>query len=400
MARGLFKRLCGLDSADNQWKNGLYIRVEGRKNKVEDWINNVWAKVENKLERTSKTSGDTFFPYSTKNGKFIEKPDISWWTNGFWPGIMWLMYVGTNNEYYKKVAEGLELELDKALYGFDGLHHDVGFMWLLSSVANYRLTGNAESKKRGMLAATILAARYNPVGQFIRAWNGDKVGWAIIDCMMNIPLLYWATKESGDPRFKQIAMCHADTVMRTFIRPDGSVNHINSFDPETGEFIESFGGQGYGVNSSWTRGQAWAIYGFVLSYIHTKKQKYLDTAKRVAHYFISALASCDDFVPNCDFRSPKEPIYKDTTAGVIAACGFIEISRNVPELEKDMYLNSALKILKATEEHYCEWSENEDSIVQMGTEAYNNGQNMSIIYGDYYFIEAILKLMNKDILFW
>ena len=227
MARGLFKRLCGLDSADNQWKNGLYIRVEGRKNKVEDWINNVWAKVENKLERTSKTSGDTFFPYSTKNGKFIEKPDISWWTNGFWPGIMWLMYVGTNNEYYKKVAEGLELELDKALYGFDGLHHDVGFMWLLSSVANYRLTGNAESKKRGMLAATILAARYNPVGQFIRAWNGDKVGWAIIDCMMNIPLLYWATKESGDPRFKQIAMCHADTVMWTFIRPDGLVNHMN-----------------------------------------------------------------------------------------------------------------------------------------------------------------------------
>ena len=219
--------------------------------------------------------------------------------------------------------------------------------------------------------------------------------------MMNIPLLYWASDEIGDPRFKHIATSHADTVIETFIRPDGSVNHINSYDPQTGEFIETFGGQGYTVGSSWTRGQAWAIYGFILSYIHTKNEQYLFAAKRIAHYFISALAARDDFVPDCDFRSPKEPVYKDTTAGMIAACGLIEISRNVPEFEKDLYLNSAIKILKETEEKYCNWSDNEDSIVQMGTEAYNHGgKNMPIIYGDYYFIEAVLKLMNKDILLW
>jgi len=368
---------------------------------MDKWIEEVWLKIEKKLSITSETTGDKLFAYTTKDGKFIGKDGIHWWTNGFWPGIMWLMYVGTKDEKYKKLAQSLEDKLDEALYGYTDLHHDVGFMWLISSVANYRLTKNSESKKRGLIAASVLASRYNSAGQFIRAWNGEKTeGLAIIDCMMNIPLLYWASEVENDPRFKQIAMIHADTVKRTFIRPDGSVNHINSFNPETGEFIETFAGQGYQVGSSWTRGQAWALYGFILSYIHTKKPEYLDTSKAVAHYFISALAACDDFVPNCDFRSPKEPIYKDTTAGVIAACGLIEIARSVPEFEKELYLNAAIKILKATEEKYCDWSENEDSILQMGTVAYNQEQNMPIIYSDYYFIEAILKLKNMDVLFW
>jgi unsaturated chondroitin disaccharide hydrolase len=373
-----------------------------RSDMMEKWLNDVWAKIENKLARTSRTPGDKLFAYTSKDGKFVGSSNIADWTNGFWPGIMWLMYIGTKDEHYRKTAESLELKLDEALYRYEELHHDVGFMWLLSSVANYRLTGNLESKRRGLYAAATLAARYNAAGMFIRAWNGqEKTGWAIIDCMMNIPLLYWASDEIGDPRFKHIATSHADTVIETFIRPDGSVNHINSYDPQTGEFIETFGGQGYTVGSSWTRGQAWAIYGFILSYIHTKNEQYLFAAKRIAHYFISALAARDDFVPDCDFRSPKEPVYKDTTAGMIAACGLIEISRNVPEFEKDLYLNSAIKILKETEEKYCNWSDNEDSIVQMGTEAYNHGgKNMPIIYGDYYFIEAVLKLMNKDILLW
>lgn len=367
---------------------------------MERWVNNVWSKIEKKVARTSKTTGDKVFAYTTKDGRFVGKDDISWWTNGFWPGIMWLMYVGTKDENYKKVAESLEEKLDESLMEFRGLHHDVGFMWHITSVINYRLTQAEKSKTRGLIAASILASRYNISGEFLRSWNGDKTGWVIIDCMMNIPLLYWASEELDDPRFKKMAITHADTVQRTFIRGDGSVNHINSFDPETGEFIESFAGQGYSVGSSWTRGQAWALYGFVLSYIHTGKQEYLDTAKRVAHYFIAALSSKSDFVPDCDFRSPNEPVYKDTTAGVIAACGLIEIAKNVTEFEKDLYMNSAIKILKATEERYCDWTENEDLIVQMGTEAYSFGHNKPIIYADYFFIEAILKLKGMDILFW
>lgn len=368
---------------------------------METWVNEIWEKIEKKLSYTSKNTAPDIFAYTTRDGKFIDKNGyIYQWTNGFWPGIMWLMYAGTKDNSYKEIGEALEEKLDEALYGFEGLHHDVGFMWLPSSVANYRLTGNEQSKKRGLIAAAYLASRYNPAGKFIRAWNGqEEIGWTIIDCMMNIPLLYWASDVTGDPRYKAIAMNHADTVLETFIRKDGSVNHINSFNPETGEFIETFGGQGYEKGSAWSRGQSWAIYGFVLSYIHTGKQEYLDAAKRVAHFFIANLSANDDFVPNCDFRCPKEPVYKDTTAGMVAACGMIEISRNVPEYEKDLYFNSAIKILKATEK-YCDWSNDEASIVGMGTEAYNRGCNMPIIYGDYYFIEAILKLKNVDMLFW
>ncbi|NLB80752.1 MAG: glycosyl hydrolase family 88 [Clostridiaceae bacterium] len=365
-----------------------------------DWVDQTWQKIEKKLSITSKRTDNNLLVYTTENNRFVNKRGIFWWTNGFWPGILWLMYSQTKDESYKKIANNLEVILDEALSNLEHLHHDVGFMWLLSSVANYKLTGNPQSKKRALTAANILAARFNIAGNFIRAWNEDRFGWAIIDCMMNIPLLYWATEQTQDPRFKHIAQGHANRTLETFIRPDGSVNHINVFGPETGEFVESLGGQGYGLGSSWTRGQAWAIYGFILSYIYTKEQKYLDAAKSVSHYFIAALASKDDFVPDCDFRAPKEPIYKDTTAGVIAACGMIEISKNVPEFEKDLYLNSAMKILKQTEQRYADWSEQEDSIVQAGTESYNNGHNIPIIYGDYFFIEAISKLRGNDILFW
>ena len=373
------------------------------------WADQTWEKIKKKLNRTVETCGDTCFAYTTKNGRFIENQSgegASWWTNGFWPGINWLMYLGTKDDRYKKVAQSLEEQLDEPLKRYIGLHHDVGFMWLLSAVADYRITGNEQSRIRGWHTANLLAGRYNPAGQFLRAWNdwkdaedGDRnVGWVIIDSMMNIPLLYWASEDLGDPRFKQIAMRHADTVLAHFIRPDGSVNHIVGFDPDTGEMLQAYGGQGYGVGSAWTRGQGWAIYGFTLSYIHTGETRYLDAAKRVAHFFIANLA--EDPVPRADFRAPKDPVYYDTTAGALAACGLIEISRHVDEFESELYRNAAVRILQAIEERFCDWTENEDSIVQMGSEAYHSGQNIPIIYADYYFIEAIQKLRGETTLLW
>ena len=370
-----------------------------------EWVDEIWTKINKKLEITAPRSKDKI-PYTSVNGVHDDMSEIiDMWTNGFWPGIMWLMYSETKNELYKNIAENVENKLDAAIEEFVDLHHDVGFMWLLSSVANYKLTGCEKSKKRGLHVASTLAGRFNPIGNYIRAWNkwlddADVSGWAIIDCMMNIPLLYWATQETGDPRFKQIAMKHADMVMEYFVRPDGSVKHIVELNPDTGEYIKNYAGQGYSEDSSWTRGQSWALYGFVLSYIHTGKQEYLDTAKRIAHYFIANLQT--DPVPPCDFRSPREPEYRDTTAGACAACGLIEISNLVPEFEKDLYLNAALKILKAIEERYCDWSGSEDSIVQNGALAYHSDFKniLPLIYGDYYFIEAILKLRGSDLLLW
>lgn len=366
------------------------------------WVDEIWAKIDSKLRTVAPLNKDKI-PYTTVDGVYndMAKEDITWWTNGFWPGMMWLMYVGTKNEMYKEVAENAEKMLDAAFEEYDHLHHDVGFMWHISSGVNYRLFGGKKSRVRASIAADMLASRYNSSGKYIRAWNEDKVGWVIIDCMMNIPLLYWASEEYKDPRFKYIAMNHADTVMKTHIRPDGSVNHIVDLDPVTGEPKEAFGGQGYELGSSWSRGQAWAIYGYVISYIHTGKQEYLDTAKRVAHYFIANV--CDDWLPKADFRCPDEPVIYDSTAGACTACGLLEIARLVPEHEKKLYLNAAMNLLKAMEKNFCNWTEEEQSILQMGTEAYfcrPQGKHAAIIYGDYYFIEAIYKLKGFDMLFW
>lgn len=216
---------------------------------------------------------------------------------------------------------------------------------------------------------------------------------------MNLPLLYLASEITEDSRFRLIAEAHADSALKNHLRPDGSVYHIINYD-DNGEVTIPNKTQGYDPKtSSWSRGTAWAVYGFVLSYIHTGKQEYLDASKRAAHYFMSNLL--DDAIPLCDFRAPKMPVYHDTSAGTCAACGFLELARIVPENEKQMYFNTAIRILKAVEKEYCIWSNDSDALTLNGCEAYHDGlQNLPLIYGDYYFIEAIYKLKGGDVLLW
>jgi unsaturated chondroitin disaccharide hydrolase len=293
--------------------------------------------------------------------------------------------------------------MDEALEGFEKLHHDVGFMWLHTAAANYRLTGSADSRRRALHAANILAGRYNPAGKFIRAWNGeDRAGWIIIDTLMNLPLLYWAAKETGDPRYSFIAQSHADTAVNVIARPDGSCNHIAVLSAESGERLETPGGQGYAPGSSWSRGQSWAVYGFSLSFRHTGQVKYLDAAKRTAHYVISNFA-LNDWLPLVDFRSPPEPLKYDSTAAMICACGLLEIAEHTGEHERGLYTNSALNILKACEKAFANWDSETDGVIGRGTAAYHGGPEdteVPIIYGDYFFTEAVLRLLGKDFLIW
>lgn len=368
-----------------------------------NWVQNVYEKIEKKISAECDRIGSRI-PYIAEDGVYKEdkaKTDIVWWTNGFWPGILWQMFHATGEKKYKEAAQGVEDKLDRAFDIYTGLHHDVGFMWLHSAVADYRITGNERAKARGLHAAHLLAGRYNPRGQFIRSWNRDRAGWVIVDSMMNVPLLYWARDVLDDPRFEYVAMDHVDTVMKNTVRADGSCNHIIVLDPATGELLDTPAGQGCASGSSWSRGQAWAIYGFALSYVHTGKKEYLDTAKRVAHYFLSQTNRTGN-VALVDFRAPAEPVYWDSTAGVCAACGMLEIANHVPELEKEFYIDGAVQILRATDERFCNWDQDYDSIVQMGSGSYSteHDRHVPIIYGDYFFIEAIFRLLDKDILIW
>ena len=216
--------------------------------------------------------------------------------------------------------------------------------------------------------------------------------------MMNLPLLYWASEETKDPRFSFIAQSHADTAMKNHIRPDGSVAHVLEYDIETGEFLGVVPGQGTGLDSSWTRGQAWALYGFILSYIHTGKAEYLDTAKKVAHYFIACVSEYD-YVAPYDFRQSDECDWVDTSASAIAVCGLIEIAKAVPDCEQPLYLNPAIKMLRALCEKHCNWTMEEDSILQNVASSAKK-MNRPYIFGEYYFIEAFYKLKGFEPLFW
>ena len=357
------------------------------------WLEETAEKLNKKLSyAVEKAKKNDFVPYDAgKDGEF-KRTNIRMWTNGFWPAMMWQMYLATKDETYRTEAIRTEDMMDEALADFKTLHHDVGFMWLIHCAVRYKLEGNQESYDRAIFAAYTLAARFNPKG-FIRAWNGkDQQGWAIIDCMMNLPLLYWASEMTNDPRFKLIAMKHADTAMEHFVRNDGSVKHIVVFDPMTGEEIDNLGGQGYEKGSSWSRGQSWALYGFTLSY--------LCTAKRVANYFIANVAS--DWIPRCDFRQPADPDLKDNAAGAIASCGLLELAKAVPECEARPYYNAAVNMLMAMEKHCSNWDNDIPAVFNKCTVAYHQypGRHSTMNYADYYFVEAINKLRGQELNFW
>ena len=162
--------------------------------------------------------------------------------------------------------------------------------------------------------------------------------------------------------------------------------------------METLGGQGYGVGSSWSRGQAWGIYGFTLSYIHTAEKRYLDAAKKIANYFIAAC--CDDYLPKSDFRSPEEPVLYDASAGLIAACGLIELSRAVPEYESKMYYNAAIRFIKAITDEFADWAEDSDAVITHCSESYSKQKHMSLIYADFYLAEALNKLKGINTFLW
>lgn len=376
----------------------------------EKWIDESLKAFVGKYERVVEKNHGKICYTTDENGNFDDRSSdsqIGWWTNGFWTGILWQLYNATGNGLFRKEAEELEGSFDRIFLNSQMLDHDNGFRWLPSAVAHYRVEKNEASYNRGLLAADNLCGRFCPTGEFIRAWNpwpgmGDEkhIGWAIIDCMMNLPLLYWASDVTGDPRYRDVAMKHADTAMKNFVRPDGSVVHICCFNPATGELDRTLGGQGYKEGSSWTRGQGWGLYGFTLSYIHTGKEEYLNTAKKIANYFISNIPE-SGLIP-VDFRQPEDVSYEDSSAATIASCGLIELAGKCTDSrDASVYRNAALRMLNALHEKRCDYSDARDNIVTRSTEAYHKEpRETAIIYADYYYLEALLKLKGKELFIW
>lgn len=363
------------------------------------WVDQLLKKMDEKsaygLSQAQDLPG---IPYSVKDGKWTNR-HISWWTNGFWPAQMWLMYLETGKDIYREEAKRTEDMLDEALRDFEHLHHDVGFMWQISSGVQYALTGDEQSRKRLMFAAFMLASRFNLNG-FIRAWpQPERIGWSIIDTMMNLPMLHYASELTNDPRFSLMAARHAKFAQQNFIREDGSTHHIVAYNPETGEVVDHPRGQGYASGSSWSRGQGWAIYGFALAYMATGDASFLKTARGAADYFIEHMPA--DWIPPIDFKQPEE-VSKDSCAGAVAASGMLEIARLLPENEGKKYRDAAIRLMKAMEEKASDWTQASPAILHLCSSAYHeqNDRHVAMNYADFYFIEAARKLRGGEGLVW
>ena len=371
---------------------------------MEAWVESAFERARAKFARGAKLAASQgIIPYKSEGGKYVASPfdGNSWWTGGFWPAIMWQLYKATGEAVYRDEALRVEALLTDEFRRFDLLNHDVGFMYLLSCGAHYRMTGDAQALSDTLHAATLLAGRFNPAG-FIRAWPGkDRTGYAIIDCMMNLSLLYYAGELTGDPRFAKIARIHADTTIREFLREDGSSCHIVIFDSETGKALARPAGQGYCEGSSWSRGQAWALYGFTLSAINTGEQRYLDVARRCAGYFISHIR--EDGLTDSDFCQPADEERIDNIAGACAACGLLELANLVGGEEGEGYRAAAMRLLRALNELCADWSDESTGILQKCTASYHDdgaGRHVNILYGDYFFVEALCKLRGTDARLW
>ncbi len=339
-------------------------------------------------------------PYKSEEGAWIPSPfdGNSWWTGGFWPALMWQFYAFSKNERFLLEARRAQRLLTNEFRTFEKLNHDVGFMYLISCGADHKLTGDAQARTDTLHAASLLMGRFNPAG-YIRAWNHpDHAGWAIIDCMMNLSLLFWASRQTGDPRFAKVARIHADTALREFLRSDGSVSHIIEFDPDTGRRVREHPGQGCALGSQWSRGQAWGLYGFTLAHMNTGDERYLDAARRIADNFIAHIRP--DGLTDCDFCQPGDVFLLDNIAGACASCGLTELARITGDAR---HREAAEKLLCGLLDHCADDSGRFRGILTHCTAAYHDdraGQHTNITYGDYFLVEALAKQLGCDPMLW
>lgn len=340
------------------------------------------------------------FPRNIPNGKTAwEFVDVKDWCSGFWPGVLWYAYEYSGDEYIKQEAERFTQPIKTIAYS-PAQDHDIGFMVYCSYGNAYRLTGNEEYKKILLSAADTLATLYNPNVGSIHSWpmKEQYPHNTIIDNMMNLELLFWAAKNGGNKRLYDIANSHAKVTMKYIVRPDNAVYHLGEFDDKTGAFIKGHAHQGYADESMWARGQSWGIYGFAISYRETGNKEFLETSIRLADHFLERLP--EDGIPFWDFDDPKIPnAPKDASAAAVAACGMLELYNLVNnEKLKDKYLMAATKFVNIlSSEKYLSGDKNQAILLHStGHHPKNSEIDVPIIYADYYYMEALLRLKKIE----
>ncbi len=330
------------------------------------------------------------------------------WTSGFFPGSLWYIYEYTNNPFWKKAAEKQSEKLLPIQF-YNG-HHDIGFMMYCSYGNAYRLTNNDSYKTVLINTANSLCSRFMKTAGVIRSWdshksrNNDQLYCpVIIDNMMNLELLFFASKATGDDKYRKIAISHADSTLKYHIREDFSCFHVVNYDTITGKVTNRGTHQGYADNTAWARGQAWGIYGFTTMYRETKDIKYLNLAKNMTDFYLNHPNLPKDLVPYWDFNDPDIPnnVPRDASAAAIVASGLFEMSTYLG-LEGKKYFSAAEKIIQSLSSNYRTISKDKHSFIlkhSVGNKPKDGEVDVPLNYADYYFLEALLrykKLTQKN----
>lgn len=352
------------------------------------------------------------FPKAYSEDGMYRPTDNVDWTPGFWTGEIWLAYEYTGDERLKAAGDiQIDSFLERINKKQDVETHDLGFMYSPSCVAGYKLTGNPKGREAALKAADQLITRFHEKGQFIQAWgplNSPGDYRLIIDCLLNLPLLYWASGETGNRKYKEIAQAHIHTALANVIRPDFSTWHTFFFNRETGEPDHGATCQGYRDGSAWARGQAWGIYGTAIGCRYTGEASYMDLFRGVTDYFLDHLPA--DLVPFWDLEfgdGDAQP--RDSSSASIAACGLLEMSRFMEPGEKAYYAGLAGKILKSVADNYAV----KDLSVCNGQVLHSTYSNHSPyntcnhygvdecnLWGDYFYMEALTRICSDWNPYW
>ncbi len=363
------------------------------------FIENQWTNTMNLLTTDLNYAGTSkMYPRSVNptTGKWV--PNGTQWASGYIPGALWYMYQRTSDPQWRSWAEtwtdGLRGQTDRPN------DHEAGFIIQRSYGIGYRITQNPAYKTVILEACTNLVTdRYNTVVGCFKSWNSYHFP-VIIDGMMILEMMFWGAKNGGNPAWYDMAVSHANQTMANNVRPNGSVWQIVDYDSTTGAILGKYNKQGYNHDTTWSRGQAWGIEGFTIAYRETLDPNYLDTAKRIANYFIDNLP--EDYVPYWDFNAPEYPSagqVRDSSAAAIAASGLLDLSTYVSGADKEKFQNAAINILNSlASSAYLADGTNSMGLLLHGT---GNGTkypdldggeiDRSLMYGDHFFIEALLR---------
>lgn len=354
---------------------------------------------------------ESFKKAYSEGGFYKPTPNVNW-TTGFWTGQVWLAYEWSRVDELKRAGQiQAKSFLDRIDKKVEVDHHDMGFLYSPSCVAAYKLVGDETGKEAAVKAADQLISRFQPVGEFIQAWgpmNQRSNYRFIIDCLLNLPLLYWATEETDDRKYREIAEKHIHTAIANVIREDYSTWHTFFMNMETGAPDHGATCQGYRDGSAWARGQAWGIYGCALAYRYTKRPEYMEDFKHVTGYFLEHLPS--DLVPYWDLEfgeGSEEP--RDSSSASIAACGMLEMAKYLNEADAACYTSIAKKIMESVVKNYAVKDLKESNgLVLHSTYSkkspYNTctpeGVDECNIWGDYFYMEALTRLSTDWNPYW